>query len=200
MAEERAVTREEIAEAIQKMRFPRPGISSDEAVRRAVARFTARPDMNHCAPSVIMTLQEAYDLPGGELLPWIANGFQGGVGVGEICGALSGGAMCLSLMGYQAMEPRNDYTRRVAAVAIMPYMADLACAFHGKFGSVRCGTLTRRGERGPLETEKRMRLRLWEEHCTPFVEYVVRTMVRWGEVSQEPPPMPQPGQPPLMLD
>jgi C_GCAxxG_C_C family probable redox protein len=141
-----------------------------------------------------MTLQEAYDLPGGELVPWIANGFQGGVCVGEICGALSGGAMCLSLMGYKAMDPKNDYARQLVALAIMPYMSDLVYAFNNRFGSVRCAILTKHAELGPVEVEKRMRLRLWEESCTPFVEYVVTTLVRWGEISQEPPTMPDLGQ------
>ena len=85
MDPDRAVSPEEVAEAIARLKFPKPRFSSDEAVRIALARFVARPAMNHCAPSVLMTLQEAYDLPGGDMMHWVANAFQGGVCSGEIC-------------------------------------------------------------------------------------------------------------------
>jgi len=188
MAEARVVTPEEIAEAIQKLRFPKPKISSEEAAKKAVARYTEGPAMNHCAPSTIEILQEAYDLPGGELLPWIANGFRGGVLIGEICGVLSGAAMCLSLMAYKVLEPRTDHERRIAAYAVEPYMYDIAYAFHTKFGSIRCATLTGRLDRPPMEAEKYSRLRLWEAQCSPYVDFVVRTIVKWGEDAQLPPP------------
>ena len=200
MTEERATTPQEIAEFMQKMRFPKPLISSDEAAKRAVDRFTARPAMNHCAPAVIMTLAEAYDLPERELLPWIANGFQGGVCVGEICGALSGAAMALGLMGYKVAEPKNDHMRRVVAYAMVPYMQDLEYAFFTTFGSIRCGKLTRRLERGPAEAEKYFRLRMWAANCAPFVDFVVRRLVEWGEVGQAPPSPPTPGIPTFKLE
>jgi C_GCAxxG_C_C family probable redox protein len=200
MTKVKAITREEIAEFIQKMKFPKPLLSSDQAVKRALERFTAKPALNHCAPSVIMTLAEAYDLPQKDLLPWIANGFQGGVCVGEICGALSGAAICLSLMSYKVAEPKNDHMRRVAAYALMPYVQDIEYAFFTTFGSIRCGKLTKRLERTPVETEKYFRLSLWEDKCSPFVELVVRKMVEWGELGQAPPSMPTLGTQPLKLD
>jgi C_GCAxxG_C_C family probable redox protein len=200
MSIEKATTLDEITEFIKKMKFPKPLISSDEAAKRATDRFTAKPAMNHCAPSVIMTLAEAYDLPQKDLLPWIANGFQGGVCSGEICGALSGAAICLGLLSYKVSEPKNDHMRRIAAYALAPYMQDLEYAFYSTFGSIRCGKLTKRLERSSLEAEKYFRLRLWEAKCTPFVEFVVRKMVVWGELGQAPPPLPTPGTPPLKLD
>ena len=76
---EQPITPEDIDEAIQKLRFPKPKMSSDEAAKKAAVLFTGRPAVNHCAPSTLIALQEAYDLPGGDLPSWIAGGFQGGV-------------------------------------------------------------------------------------------------------------------------
>jgi len=196
---ERTISPEDVDEAIQKLRFPKPKMSSDEAAKRAVALFTERPEANHCAPSTIIVLQEAYDLPGGELPFWIATGFQGGICLGEICGALSGAVIALGLMSYKVLEPRTDYEQKIACQALMPYIRDLAYTFNYTFGSIHCTVLTRRLERTPEEAEIYLRTRLGKDICSRFVEFVVRKMVNWGEVSQEPPPRVPPGTPPLRL-
>ncbi len=192
---QRPITPEDIDEAIQKLRFPKPKMSSDEAARKAIALFVERPAVNHCAPSTVIILQEAYDLPGGDLPAWMANGFRGGVCLGEMCGALSGAVMAMGLMAYKVLEPRTDHERRIASEAIQPYVRDLAYAFNHMFGSIHCAVLTRRLERTPEEAEVFSRFRLWEDICPPFVEFVVRQMVKWGEVSQEPPRRVLPGTP-----
>lgn len=194
------ISPEDIDEAIRKLRFPKPKMSSDEATKKAVAFFLERPAINHCAPSTLITLQEAYDLPGGELPAWIASGFAGGVCLGEVCGALSGGVIAMGLMAYKVLEPRTDHELRIATWALMPYIRDLAYSFNRIFGSIRCSVLTRQFERAPEEAEIEMRTWLQKEDiCSSFVEFVVRKMVRWGEVSQEPPQRVPPGTPPLRL-
>jgi len=196
----RIITPEEVDEAIQKMRFPKPKISSDEAAKMAVDLFQEQPEPNHCAPSTIKALQVAYDLPGGELPFWIATGFRGGVCLGEICGAISGAVIALGLIAYRVLEPRTDYEEKIACQAIASYIRDLAFAFNYKFGSVRCSVLTRAFERTPEESEIYFRTRFIKYHvCGPFVDFVVRTMVQWGEISIEPPPRVPPGTPPLKL-
>ncbi len=196
---EKAITHEDVEEAIQKLRFSKPKISSDEAAKRAVALFTERPEANHCAPSTIIALQEAYDLPGGELLPWIATGFRGGVCLGEICGALSGAVIALGLMAYQVLEPRTSHEQKITCQAILPYIRDLAYNFNRTFGSIHCAVLTRRRERTPEENEIHARLWFNKDLCSSFVDFVVRTMVKWGEISQEPPPRLPPDPYPLGL-
>ena len=194
------ITPEEIDEAIQKMRFPKPKISSDEAVKKSLDLFMARPEGNHCAPSTIKVLQEAYDLPGDDLPFWIATGFRGGVCLGEICGAISGAVIAMGLMAYRALGPSTDHEERIACQAIMPYIRDLAYMFNRKFGSVHCSVLTGQFERTPDETEIYIRTGYGKEHiCNHLVEFVVRTMVHWGEISQEPPKRVPPGTPPLRL-
>ena len=193
------ITPEEVDQAIQKLRFPKPKISSDEASKKAVALFTERPEANHCAPSTVIVLQEAYDLPGGELPSWIATGFRGGICLGEICGALSGAVIALGLMSYRVLEPRTDHEQRIACQAIAPYIRDIAYAFNYTFGSIHCAVLTRRQERSPEEAEIHRRTRIGKDICSQFVDFVVRKMVNWGEVSQEPPPRLTPILPPLKL-
>ena len=182
------ITPEEVDQAIQKLRFPKPKISSEESAKKAVALFTERPEANHCAPSIVIVLQEAYDLPGGELPSWIATGFRGGICLGEICGALSGAVIALGLMSYKVLEPRTDYEQKVACQAIAPYIRDLAYVFNYTFGSIHCAILTRRQERTPEVAEIYRRTRIGKEICSQFVDFVARKMVYWGEVSQEPPP------------
>ena len=196
---QKAITPEEIDEAIQKLRFPKPKISSDKAAKKAVALFTERPEPNHCAPSTIIVLQEAYDLPGGDLLPWIATGFRGGVCLGEICGALSGAVIAIGLMAYKVLEPRTEYEQKLACQAVLPYIRDLAYAFNRMFGSIHCAVLTREQERTPEEAEISSRLRLGKDICSSFVDFVVRKMVNWGEISQEPPKRVPLGTPSLRL-
>ncbi|MFC1897909.1 C-GCAxxG-C-C family protein [Chloroflexota bacterium] len=198
MAEKR-INPEDVDEAIQKLRFPKPNISSDEAAKKSVAMFNELPEANHCAPSTITVLQEAYDLPGGELLPWIASGFRGGVCLGEICGALSGAVMAIGLMAYKVLEPKTNHEQKITCQAVLPYIRDLAYAFNRKFGSIHCSVLTQRRERTPEEHEIHSRLRLTKDTCSPYVDFVVRTMVKWGEISQEPPPRLSPSPPPLDL-
>lgn len=192
------ITPADIDEAILKMRFPRPNISSDEAARKAVALFTERPEANHCAPATIITLQEAYDLPGGDLLAWIATGFRGGICLGEICGALSGAVIAMGLMAYKVLGP-DTHQQKIACHAIMPYIRDLSYGFNRIFGSIHCAVLTGQRERTPEENEIYSRTRVGKDICTPFVDFVVRKMVNWGEISQEPPKRVPPGTPPLRL-
>jgi len=182
------ITPEEVDQAIQKLRFPKPKISSDEAAKKAVAMFLERPEANHCAPSTIIALQEAYDLPGGDLLPWIASGFRGGICIGEVCGAISGAVIAMGLMGYKVLEPKTSFEQKILCQAITPYIRDLAYAFNRTFGSIHCDVLTRRQEGMPEERAIHNRLRLTKQRCFPIVDFVVRTMVNWGEISQEPGP------------
>ena len=193
------ITPEDVDEAIQKMRFPKPKISSDEAAKKAVALFTERPEANHCAPSTIITLQEAYDLPGGDLPAWIATGFRGGVCLGEMCGALSGAVIAMGLMSYKALGTRTDREQKIACQAIMPYIRDLAYNFNRIFGSIHCAVLTQQLDRTPVEAEIYHRTHVGKDICSPFVDFVVRKMVRWGEISQAPPKRVPPGTPPLRL-
>ncbi len=206
----REITPEDVDAAILKMRYPKPKISSDEAVKKAHDFFMERAEWdhpitmlaqwNHCAPTTIKVLQEAYDLPGGDLPFWIATGFRGGVCLGEICGAISGGVIAMGLMAYRALEPRTEHEERIACQAIMPYIRDLAYVFNSKFGSINCGVLTGLHDRTPEENEIILRTWYGKEHiCRHFIEFVVGTMVRWGEVSQEPPKRVLPGTPPLRL-
>ena len=193
------MTPEEIDEAIQKLRFPKPKLSADEAVAIALEQFLDRPEANHCAPSTIIALQQAYDLPAGDMLPWIAAGFRGGVCVGEICGALSGGVMAMGLMAYKVLEPKTPSQQKIACMAVTPYVRDLIYYFNRMFGSVHCAILSGQSEKTPEEIEIEIRNRIVKDICKNYVAFVVKTMVNWGEISQEPPKRVPFGAPPLKL-
>lgn len=167
----------EVAAAAARLIFPKSRYTSNEAVRIALERFVAGPAMNHCAPSVIMTLQEAYDLPGGALMPWVANSFQGGVCSGEICGVLSGAAIAYGLLAYQVL-PHTDHDRRVAALANVPNIRALKNGFQHKFGAVKCSDLTRKGLMTPEDTQRFIKERGWRRTCSPYLVYVMRAMVK----------------------
>jgi C_GCAxxG_C_C family probable redox protein len=199
METNRPISGKDVEEAIEKMRFPKPKLSSDEAVKRALALFNEWPEANHCAPSTITVLQQAYGLPGGELPLWISTGFRGGMCVGEVCGALSGAIMALGLMAYKTLEPRTAHEQRVASQAIVPYIRALMLDFNCTFGSIHCAKLTKRNERTPEENEIYVRTRLGKDICSKFVEFVIRRMVNWGEVSKEPPARALPTTPQLDL-
>jgi len=52
-----------------------------------------------------------------------------------------------------------------------------------------------------MQEESEIHARLWFNKglCSSFVDFVVRTMVKWGEISQEPPPRLPPDPYPLEL-
>lgn len=177
MNNETIITLDEIARASAMIKFPKPRYTRSEAVRIALERFVARPNMKHCAPSVLMTLQEAYDLPGGEMMQWVANSFQGGVCSGEICGALSGAAMALGIMAYQAL-PHSERNRRIAAVANVANIQELTSGFKEKYGSLQCRVLLGRDQRTPEENERFSKERGWEKTCGRYVAYVISAMVK----------------------
>jgi len=119
------------------------------------------------------------------MLPWVANPFQGGVCTGEICGALSGAAIAMGLMAYKVL-PHDDHNRRLAAMAVLPYVRELTQGFAQRFGSARCATITGKDKRTPEENARFSKLRQWEQTCGAFVEYVVRAMVARGETGRLP--------------
>jgi len=194
----RPITQQEIEEAINKLRYPKPVISSEEATKIASELFLSRPAWNHCAPSTVKALQKAYDLPGGDIPFWIATGFRGGVCIGEICGAISGGVICLGLMAYKKLKRSTEHEERISCQALKPYIWDLIYVFNRKFGSIHCSTLTGQYEMNEIERDIYSRTWYGKEHlCKIYVEFVVKTIVRWGEVSIEPPkPVPPGAKPP----
>ena len=109
---EQPITPEDIAEAIPKLRLPKPKISSEEAAVMAVNLLSEKP-MNDCCPAVLETLQKAYDLP--EFIPWAGVGFQGGMSVGtEVCGALSAAVITLGLLAERRLTPPTKRNRKLA--------------------------------------------------------------------------------------
>jgi C_GCAxxG_C_C family probable redox protein len=63
----------------------------------------------------------------GESISYIASGFQGGMGTGDVCGAVSGGVMAIGMLyGQDQPEAANHLTREFVRV------------FEERNGAVRC--------------------------------------------------------------
>jgi C_GCAxxG_C_C family probable redox protein len=63
----------------------------------------------------------------GESISYIASGFQGGMGAGEACGAVSGGVMAISLLyGQDQPEAANQLAR------------EFVRGFEDRNGAIRC--------------------------------------------------------------
>jgi len=106
--------------------------------------------------------------------------------LGETCGAISGAIIALGLMAYKVLEPRTEYEQKITCQAVTPYIRDLAYNFNFVFGSIHCAILKRDFEKTPAESDIYYRTKLGKDVCAKFVDFAVRKMVSWGEVSQEP--------------
>ena len=124
----------------------------------------------NCAESVLLVLSKQPELKRrgvGSSIPRIATGFGGGVARnGNICGALTGGVMAISLaLG----RNRPDEPRDPCYSAVDRFYND----FVREFGTWRCRDLTgvdlkaMRGRRGYLG-------RIRKERCNPIVAWAAK--------------------------
>ena len=124
----------------------------------------------NCAESVLLVLSKQPQLTrwrGGSFIPRIATGFGGGIARnGNICGALTGGVMAISLaLGRDAPEESRD----PCYLAVDRFYNE----FVTEFGTWRCRELTgvdlkdREGREEYLD-------RIHNERCNPIVEWAAR--------------------------
>jgi C_GCAxxG_C_C family probable redox protein len=128
---------------------------------------TAKRNFNsglNCAESVLLAVKNELDSKGGQVIPRIATGFGGGISRnGDVCGALIGGVMAMSLAlgrdtGEQSREPCYS--------AVDRFYND----FRNRFGSCKCRELTNAN----LKTKDGAAVYQTEVHaevCTPIVAW-----------------------------
>lgn len=113
----------------------------------------------NCAESVILQVNDRSPLFDFDVSHMrVASVLGGGIaGCGEVCGAASGGVICIGLMlGSEGNEPKDEFTtRRERARGLVKTLVE---DFERAWGSVECRTLRAmdRGERDPkgnLRTE-----------------------------------------------
>jgi C_GCAxxG_C_C family probable redox protein len=125
----------------------------------------------NCAQSVLLTMQEHYNLR-NELIPKIATAFGGGVGrCGSLCGALTGAMMAIGLKN-GTNEPGMEKREKVYKTAQRFFEE-----FTKEFGTHFCRELIGYDLTNPEEHEKAQRLGVFDQKCSRFVEKAVEILI-----------------------
>jgi len=116
-----------------------------------------------CSECCLMALARCQGVE-SPLIPRIATGFGAGIARnGEICGALSGAVMGLSLRyGRDKVEPIKDK-------GPYWYSIELLKRFRKEHGQVRCPALLGLDLAKPSDYEEFNRRNLWEHNCTRYI-------------------------------
>ena len=98
------------------------------------------------------------------LIPRIATGFGAGVGrSGEVCGAVTGAVMGLSIRyGRDRVAPVKDWRPYW-------YATELLERFRGEHGEIRCPALLGLDVAKPEDYEEFNRRNLWVNSCTRYI-------------------------------
>ena len=124
----------------------------------------------NCAESVLSAVYSelnAVRQAGDEVIPRIATGFGGGISRnGDVCGALTGGVMAISLaLG----RDKPDASREPCYSAVDRFYND----FRAKFGSCKCRELTNLNMKTP-EGAEAYKAEIHAEICNPIVAWAAR--------------------------
>ena len=125
----------------------------------------------NCAESVMIRVDRESSLPGfNDSLMRVASVLGGGfAGCGEVCGAASGGVLCLALTtGTRGTETVEEFKekRRFARSVINDFMNEFA----NDWGSVECKFL-RAMDSGQIPTKGRLRNKPGKNLCEEYVDW-----------------------------
>jgi len=134
-----------------------------------VAKLNFNSGLN-CAESVLSAVKNELDAKGrkcGTVIPRIATGFGGGIGRnGDVCGALIGGVMAMSLaLGRDTAEQSRDPCYQ----AVDQFYND----FRARFGSCKCRELTNAHLKTP-EGTKAYQAEVHTDVCVPIVMWAAK--------------------------
>jgi len=135
----------------------------------------------NCAESALVKINEAHSLPDlGVAAMKIASNLGGGVGgVGEICGAATGGAVAIALVyGTEGNEPKQLFDQRRTREHELTQA--LIAEFQSRFGDLHCMDLL--GCPGCTPQERRRRgeelKARGESHCDEYVDWTAERVVQ----------------------
>jgi C_GCAxxG_C_C family probable redox protein len=123
----------------------------------------------NCAESVLLSVNSELNAAseGDHVIPRLATGFGGGIGRnGDVCGALTGGVVAVSL-AFGRDKPEES--REPCYSAVNQFYSD----FRAKFGSCKCRELTNLNMKPP-ERSKAYSAEVHEEVCNPIVAWAAR--------------------------
>jgi len=129
-----------------------------------------------CSESCLMALTRCQGVE-NPLIPRIATGFGAGVGQsGEICGAITGAVMGLSIRyGRDKIEPIKD--RRPYW-----YSTELLKRFRKEYGELRCPALLGLDIAKPDDYEEFKKRNLWVHNCTKYI--LTTTGMAWDIIKE----------------
>ncbi len=110
-----------------------------------------------CSESVIYAIDKHFSLTMGQDAIAMSSGFPWGLGIGEICGALAGGTMCIGAV-FGRRNAGDDNTHCIALTK------ELAEHFQKECGSCQCGVLIEGYDKNALDRK---------EHCSGIVKTAV---------------------------
>jgi len=135
---------------------------------RAVKHFL---EGHNCAQSVLLTMSEHWNCK-SELIPKIATGFGGGIGLcGSVCGALTGGVMAIGIK-YGISEPSQEKRERAYELC-----QNLLRVFENEHGSALCRDLIKYDLSNPDDLKKARKANVFEEKCPDFVRTAIKFLV-----------------------
>jgi len=126
----------------------------------------------NCAQTVLLTMQEYYDICENKLIPKIATAFGGGIGrCGSLCGALTGAIMAIGLK-HGTNKPILEEKEKAYKLAQKFYEQFVkAC------GSPFCRELIGYDLTDPEELERVRKLNVRDEKCSYFVKKTVEILI-----------------------
>lgn len=129
-----------------------------------------------CSESCLMALAKCQGVE-SLLIPRIATGFGAGVGrCGEICGAVTGSVMGLSIMygrdNVEAIKDRRPYW----------YSTELLKRFREEHGELRCPALLGIDFDKPADYEEYNKRNLWLHKCTKYI--ISATSIAWDIIDE----------------
>ena len=126
----------------------------------------------NCAQSVLLAMQEYYDIPENELVPKVATPFGGGIGkLGSLCGALTGAAIAIGLKhGTNTTNLKNKEKSYTLAQKLYEQFAETC-------GSPFCRELIGYDLTKPEELEMMRKLNVRDRKCSHFVRKAVELLI-----------------------
>ena len=124
----------------------------------------------NCAQSVLLTMFEHWKGT-NDLVPKVATAFGSGIGrCGSVCGALTGGAMAISIK-YGTNDTSLEKRLKTYKVAQKFYRK-----FLQRHGSIICKELIGYDLSNPKELKKAQKTYVFDEKCTCFVRTAVEIL------------------------
>ena len=126
----------------------------------------------NCAQSILLTMQQHYNIRPNPLIPKIATALGGGIGLcGNVCGAFTGATLAIGLR-YGTNRPSHKSREKAYAQT-----QTLHEQFTKTFGTLLCRELIDYDLTNPVELEKARKLQIFDKKCAEIVKKTVEMLL-----------------------